>query len=90
MSNGEVDAMRITQFMPDAYYDRINELMAEREITPKQLAKKLKVSNNTVYDWVRDMRVMSTVNFFEVCKFFDVNASWLYGITDKRTTYKGE
>lgn len=82
--------MRITQFMPDAYYDRINELMAEREITPKQLAKKLKVSNNTVYDWVRDMRVMSTVNFFEVCKFFDVNASWLYGITDKRTTYKGE
>ena len=74
------------QFMPKAFYTRFEQLMDENNIHGKTLCRALGVSGSTVSEW-RNGRVMTTVNFFTICQYFNVSPSWLYGITDKRSTY---
>lgn len=78
-----------TLYMPDKFVGRLRQLLVENDISAKQLQRELNVSSSTVYEWLNDSRIMSVVNFFEVCEYFDVNPLWLYGLTDNRTGFKG-
>lgn len=80
--------MKRIQYMPLAFMPRINQLLDESGLNAHQLSKKLGLSANTISEWLSDSRVMSTVSFFELCKFFDVNPMWLYGLTDERKCFE--
>lgn len=76
-------------YMPDKFVGRLRQLIADKGVSTKQAQRDLKVSSSTMYAWLNDERIMSVVNFFEVCEYFDVNPLWLYGLTDNRTGFKG-
>ena len=80
--------MRRLQFMHPLFYERFNQILAEKKLTPKGLSRTMGISVNTAYDWINDMRIMTVVNFFELCKKLDVNPMWLYGISNDRTSFK--
>lgn len=71
-------------YMPDNFVVRLRQVLNEKDITPKEAQRDLKVSNSTMYAWLNDERIMSVVNFFEICEYLNVNPMWLYGLTDER------
>lgn len=80
--------MKRIQFMHPLFYERLNQLLKEKKLSAKRLSKEMGVSINTAYDWINDMRIMTTVNFFELCKFLDVSPLWLYGISNDRLSFQ--
>ena len=70
--------------MPECFIPRLQEAMQDKKIKPKKLCAILKLSHNTVYEWINGYRVMNAVNFFELCAFLEVNPMWMYGLSDEK------
>lgn len=82
--------MEHISMMPEAFYERFNEVLKEKKISAKELAKLVGVSKNTVYEWIWNTRQMYTPSFIKVCRILDVDPLWLYGESNVRGRYGRE
>ena len=64
------------------FQNRLKELRKEEELTQKQLAKYLNVSYRTVSSWEAGTRQPDYEILISLCKYFDVSADYLLGLTD--------
>ena len=62
--------------------DRIRYLRLEKELTQPEVAKALQVSNCIVSKWENDLMEPKLTYLVRMCKFFDVSADYLLGISD--------
>ena len=58
-------------------------------MTQKELAQKLNVSQNAIFNWENEKRVPSLEMVDQIAYFFNVNSSYLLGYTNIRNTLKG-
>ena len=63
------------------FAERLKELRKE-ELTQKQLAKYLNVNYRTVSSWEAGTRQPDYEILISLCKYFDVSADYLLGLTD--------
>lgn len=72
-------------------YTRIRDIRKERDITQKQMADILGVSQTTYGRMERQAIPFDVQHMKTVARFFDVSIDYLVGATDDRTAYsKGE
>ena len=65
------------------YGQRIRELRLERELTQSQLAKELNVTQKSISKYETEFLDLSTDMIVALCKFFNVSADYLLGLTDQ-------
>ncbi len=61
---------------------RLKELRLERKLTQTQLAASIKVSYGIISKWENSQRQPTLENIKALCKFFNVSADYLIGLTD--------
>ena len=69
--------------------NRINTLLAKKNIMQKQLAEYLEVTDNTISYFVKGKRTPNTEQIIKIAKFFDVSSDYLLGLTNAETSDKG-
>lgn len=65
------------------YGQRIKELRLERNLTQTQLAHVLNTTQKCISKYETERLDLSTSTVIALCKFFDVSADYLLGITDE-------
>jgi len=61
---------------------RVKELREEKELSQKQLADKVKVSQANVSRWEKGTQDPSTEWIIALAKFFEVSTDYLLGVVD--------
>nr|WP_295301116.1 helix-turn-helix transcriptional regulator [uncultured Blautia sp.] len=61
---------------------RIREVRLQNDMSLRDFAKLIGVSDTTVMKWEKDERKMSFENAIKICDQFDVKLSWLAGLED--------
>lgn len=64
--------------------NRLRELRKEKGVSQDDLARLLNINKTTVSNYESDRRNLSVENITTLCKYFNVTADYLLGITDKR------
>lgn len=64
------------------FYRRIKELREENNLTQKELASKLGVSNSTVCDWEKGRSQPDLETLKRIACFFEVKTDYLLGLED--------
>ncbi len=62
--------------------ERLNELLRDRNISQRKLAKAIEVTSATVSAWCRGIKQPTADNILALSKFFGVSADYLLGLTD--------
>ena len=70
--------------MPD-FSNRLRDLRIEYSLTQKQLANKLNVSQNAIYNWENGKREPDFETLEFLADIFNVDIDYLLGRTDKTT-----
>lgn len=65
------------------YGQRIRELRNERELTQHQLAQILNTTQKSISKYETERLDLSTETIIAICKFFEVSADYLLGLTDE-------
>mgnify|MGYP002802394097 CR=1 len=68
--------------MVNKFAERLNELLQEREISQRCLAKAINVTSATVSVWSRGIKQPTADNIIAVAKYFDVSSDYLLGLSD--------
>ena len=68
----------------------INAALANAKLKQKDLAKELKVTDNTVSYWCSGMRTPNTDQIIQIAKFLNVSTDYLLGFTKNPTTDKDD
>ena len=63
---------------------RIKTLLAERNMTQRELADKLWISESTVNRWVNDNRMPSVENIYAMSRIFNTTTDYIIGASDER------
>ena len=71
------------------FSENLKQLRLEASMTQKELAQKLNVSQNAIFNWENEKRVPSLEMVDQIAYFFNVNSSYLLGYTNIRNTLKG-
>lgn len=66
----------------DIFTSRFNGLIKENNIKQAELADILKVSRQCINDYVKGRNYPSLPVIVDICKYFDVSADYLLGISD--------
>ena len=69
-------------FFMETIGNKIKELRKERKLTQKELAKGLKVGQASVCEWEKNQYEPTASAIIALCKFFDVSADYLLGLSD--------
>lgn len=64
------------------FCERLKELREEQNLSIKQLAKELQVSDAAVSRWERGLRIPSIENLYNIAVFFKVSSDFLLGLRD--------
>lgn len=64
----------------------INAALANAKLKQKDLAKELKVTDNTVSYWCSGMRTPNTEQIIQIAKFLKVSTDYLLGLSNVATT----
>jgi len=62
--------------------ERLKELRTEKELSKRELAKAIGVSDVAISRWENNLRVPNVINLYALAKFFDVSADYLIGLED--------
>jgi transcriptional regulator with XRE-family HTH domain len=62
--------------------ERIKELRSEMKITQTVLAQALGVTQDSISLWEKGKRIPDTQYIIGLCRFFEVSADFLLGLTD--------
>lgn len=62
---------------------RLRELRHERNLSMKQLAKEIEVTDGAVSNWENDVNEPVLTNIYNLAVFFDVSADYLVGLEDE-------
>lgn len=64
------------------FYERLNELIEEKEITCYLLAKNIGVNTSTVTRWRKGIAFPTIDKVVLLCEYFGVTANYLLGLED--------
>ena len=64
---------------------RIQTLVSESNMTYAQLANELGVHAPYISYWTTGKQAPSLPNMLNICRYFNVSADWLCGLSDERT-----
>jgi len=68
--------------MNNVFSERLKELREEHNLTKAQLAKELKFSDACISRWENNLRLPNSESIITICKYFNVSADYLLGLTD--------
>lgn len=69
-------------------YERIRNMREDRDLTQKQIADYLNVSQNTYSQYELGIIALSAENAVKLALFFDTSVDYLLGLTDEKRPYK--
>ncbi len=64
------------------FAERLKYLRNEKELSQRQLANELKISNAAIQRWESEMRIPNAEAIVLLAKYFNVSADYLLGLTD--------
>lgn len=64
--------------------ERFAELMRERGMSQQDTSYALRLSPTVINRWVKGKHAISAANIATICRYFDVSADWLLGLSDER------
>lgn len=67
---------------------RLRDLRRENNLTSRELAKLLNVSQPTITRWENGLQEPSKKNVKKLASYFNVSSDYLLGLTDEREPYK--
>lgn len=67
---------------------RLRDLRRENNLTSRDLAKLLNVSQPTITRWENGLQEPSKKNVKKLASYFNVSSDYLLGLTDEREPYK--
>lgn len=68
--------------MDNLFAERLNELLADRAITKRALAREIGVSAMSVSDWTNGRVQPTAENIYIIAKHFEVSADYLLGLDE--------
>lgn len=70
------------------YHKRLRDLREDRDLTQAEIGKVLQKSQQG-YNHIEAGRAELKIDdLIKLCRFYDVSADYLIGLTDKKKTYK--
>lgn len=66
------------------YPERMRELRQDLDLPQEKIAKMLGVAQTTYSQYELDKRSMPIVYLVTLCKFYNVSADYMLGLTDKK------
>ena len=63
--------------------ERIKELREDRDITQKEIAKELNCSQQAYSNYELGQRDIPTDVLIKLCKFYNISADYILGLTDE-------
>ena len=70
------------------YTRRLKEIREDRDLTQEDLAKVLQVKQQQYQRWESGVNKLSAENLIALCKFYNLSADYLLGLTDQEKNYK--
>ncbi len=70
------------------YTERMKDLRLDRNLTQKQLAEVLGIAQNTYSQYETGVNGLPVEMLIALCKFYDVSADYLLGLSDKKEPSK--
>lgn len=70
------------------FAETLSELCVENNLNPKQLAKKVKISASTLYNYINGFSMPTLKNLVKLANFFGCTINFLVGLDDVPTKYK--
>lgn len=64
------------------WYEKLKELRKEKELTLREVALGLSIPLQTYASYEHGTREPSIEMIFDICKFFDISADYLIGLSD--------
>ncbi len=61
------------------FFEKFNNLLSERKISPLKLAKEISVPKSVVYEWKKGKREPSVENMVKLAEYFSVSLEYLTG-----------
>ena len=68
--------------MSEIFRQRLIELRKEKQLNQRELAKAINISQVAICRWEQGINLPSIDILYRLCKFFDVSADYLIGLTD--------
>lgn len=68
--------------MRNKFAARLNELLADNEISKRSLAKKIGVSATSISDWSTGKIQPTAENIYLIAEYFQISADYLLGLKD--------
>lgn len=69
------------------YTERIKELRQDHDLTQKQIAAMLDVAQNSYSQYESGNRAIPIEMLIKLCKFYDVSADYMLGISNIKSRY---
>lgn len=66
----------------DNFNNRLRNLRLEKELTQKQVAEAIGLTRNAIVNYESGIREPSIETIILLCKYFDVSADYLIGLSD--------
>ena len=66
----------------DTFEIRLKELRKSKKLTQKDLAKVIGTTDDSIFSWEKGRSQPSIEAICALCKYFDVSADYLLGLTD--------
>lgn len=64
--------------------ERLQLLMLERGLSQQRLSYELEVGPSVINRWAKGRNAMSASSIITICRYFNVSADWLLGLSDER------
>ena len=68
--------------MQNMFDRRLRELLKENDMTQKELARRIGVSQSSITYWVNGVKQPTAENIYAVAKAFETTADYLLGLSD--------
>ena len=63
---------------------RLTILQREKMLTQREMANKSGVKKSNITNWMCGKSMPNSENLIKLCKYFDVSADWLLGLSNFR------
>jgi transcriptional regulator with XRE-family HTH domain len=63
--------------------ERLKELRKQKGLTQKQLGEEIEQAQSTIVYWEKNEQEPSISSLVKLCKFFEVSADYLLGLTEE-------
>lgn len=72
-------------FIKNKFQERLQQLIDERNLKQKDLAKQIEVTPASISSWLMQKTIPTKKNLDKLCDYFAVTSDYLKGLTDGRT-----